>query len=288
MRSLLARNGSVGSILAAAAARLEAAGVDAARLDARLLLAAALGETVERVVAWPERRLDSHEAEVFSTLIERRAAREPLSQILGRREFWSLDFITTRDTLTPRPDSEAIIEAALRLFPDRTARLRILDLGTGTGCLLLALLSEFSGATGVATDLSPAAAAVAAQNAALHGLTDRASVLVGEWDDAVTGAFDLVVANPPYIATAELERLDPEVAAFEPRIALDGGFDGLAVYRVLAPRFARRLAPAGFAVLEVGAGQATGVEKICVESGLTVHGRQLDLAGRERCVLIRC
>jgi release factor glutamine methyltransferase len=277
---------TVGAALALAVARLDAAGVETARLDARLLLAAAIGATIERTVAWPERLLTGPEAKSFAALIERRAAREPVAQIIGRREFWSLDLATTRDTLTPRPDSEAVIEAALRLIPDRDTKLRILDLGTGTGCLLLALLSEYAAASGVGTDLSPAAVKIAVQNAATLGFADRISILVSEWDDAVAGRFDLIVSNPPYIRTAELERLDPEVVAFEPRLALDGGVDGLNAYRALAPRLMSRVASGGFAVLEIGADQAADVEEICVAAGLKACGRQFDLAGRERCIVV--
>lgn len=278
---------SVGAALAQAIARLTAARVETARLDARLLLAEALAETVERIVAWPERALTVREAEAFATLVERRVAREPVAHILGRREFWSLGLATTRDTLTPRPDSEAVVEAALKLFPDREAKLRILDLGTGTGCLLLALLSEYADAIGVATDVSPAAAKIAGQNAAALGLADRAAILVCEWDDSVAGQFDLVVSNPPYIRSAELARLAPEVATFEPRIALDGGRDGLDAYRALAPRLARRLVPGGFGVVEIGVEQADDVEEMGAAAGLTVWGRQRDLAGRDRCVVLR-
>jgi release factor glutamine methyltransferase len=276
-----------GTALADATGRIAAAGVDTARLDARLLLAAATGRTVEQIVARPDTALSLRDADVFAALVERRARREPVAQLLGHREFWSLDFRTTRDTLTPRPDSETVVEAALALFPDRGAALRILDLGTGTGCLLAALLSEYPAATGVGTDISPAAAAVAASNLAAHRLGARAVVAVDRWDDSVDGVFDLIVSNPPYIATAELARLEPEVSMFEPRTALDGGADGLDGYRDLAPRLARRLGRAGFAILEVGAGQADDVAAICAAAALTVHGRACDLAGRDRCVVVK-
>src|SRR5262249_17892411 len=150
-----------------------------------------------QIVARPEQALSDRESEAFANLMARRARREPVSQLLGRREFWSLDFVTTRDTLTPRPDTETVVEAALRLFPDRGAKLRILDLGTGTGCLLVALLTEFPAASGIGTDASPAAAAVAAHNVAMHRLAERARIVVGNWDDALEGDFDLIVSNPP-------------------------------------------------------------------------------------------
>jgi release factor glutamine methyltransferase len=278
---------TIGLALAEGTARLAAAGIDSARLDARLLLAAAAGRSVEQIVARPEQALSSRESEAFDALIDRRAYREPVSQLLGRREFWSLDFVTTRDTLTPRPDTETLVDTALRLFPDRAADLRFLDLGTGTGCLLLALLSEYPVARGIGTDASPAAAAIARRNVSAHRLDGRAQVIVGHWDEAIDGVFDMIVSNPPYIATAELARLDPEVARYEPRAALDGGADGLDAYRDLAPRVARRLAPAGFALLEIGLGQAADVESICVAAGLQVYGRACDLAGQERCVVVK-
>jgi len=278
---------TIGAALAVAAARLGAAGIESARLDARLLLAAATGKSVEQIVARPDQALPPCAADAFAALIDRRSQREPVAQLLGRREFWSLDFVTTRDTLTPRPDTETIVETALRLFPDRGARLRFLDLGTGTGCLLVALLSEYPAASGLGTDVSPAAAEIARRNIATHGLESRASVAVDYWDDLVDGQFDLIVSNPPYIPTAELERLDPEVTAFEPHLALDGGADGLDAYRDLACRLARRLAPGGFAVLEVGVGQAADVAALCHAAGVQVHGRASDLAGRERCVVVK-
>jgi release factor glutamine methyltransferase len=278
---------TIGTALAEGTARLAAAGIDSARLDARLLLAAATRKTVEQIVARPEHALSAPESEAFATLLARRARREPVSQLLGRREFWSLDFVTTRDTLTPRPDTETLVETALRLFPDRGQPLRVLDLGTGTGCLLVALLSEYSAATGVGTDASAAAAAIARHNVSAHRLQDRARIVVGNWDDGIDGDFDLIVSNPPYIATAELAGLDPEVVSYEPREALDGGADGLDAYRDLAPRVARRLAPGGFALLEIGLGQVADVESVVVDAGLQVHGRACDLAGRERCAVVK-
>jgi release factor glutamine methyltransferase len=278
---------TVGAALARVTVFLREAGVAAPRLDARLLLSAALGESAERLVGWPERVLSIAEASAFADLVARRAAREPVAQILGRREFWSLSFATTRDTLTPRPDSETVIEAALALQPDRSAPLRVLDLGTGTGCLLLALLTEYPNATGIGADLSPQAVRIAQANAAALRLGDRARFIVSNWDDAVAEPADLVVSNPPYIGTAELASLDPEVAHFEPRLALDGGLDGLAAYRALAPRLRGRLAASGAAVLELGAGQAEAVEQIMREAGLRLIGRRADLAGVDRCILVR-
>jgi release factor glutamine methyltransferase len=278
---------TVGALLSRAAAAMGFAAVEAPRLDARLLLSHATGESVERLVAWPERAVAAREAVAFTALVRRRIAREPLAQIVGRREFWSLPFLTTRDTLTPRPDSEAVIEAVLRLFPDRAAPLRILDLGTGTGCLLLTLLSEYPAATGIGTDLSAAAARVAAANADALGFAARATILVTAWDEGLAGTFDLVVSNPPYIATVELSRLAPEIRLFEPALALDGGPEGLDAYRALASRLFARVRPGGYAVLEVGFGQAGAVETILKNAGFAATDRQRDLAGVDRCAVVR-
>lgn len=277
---------TVGAALASAAARLRESGIATARLDSRLLLSAALGESAERLVGWPERMLSATEARVFTDLVARRSAREPVAQILGQREFWSLPFRTTRDTLTPRPDSETIVEAALELLPDRQAGLRVLDLGTGSGCLLLALLQEYPNASGVGTDLSPAALRVAASNAATLALANRTRFVATNWDEGLTGIFELIVSNPPYIRTAELDGLDPEVRFYEPRLALDGGADGLAMYRAIAPRLRERLASGGVGILEIGAGQAEAVERIMHGAGLRPLGRRADLAGVDRCILV--
>jgi release factor glutamine methyltransferase len=277
---------TVGAALARATAVLREAGIATARLDSRLLLCAALGESAERLVGWPERVLSAAEVRAFAVLMTRRLAREPVAQILGQREFWSLPFATTRDTLTPRPDSETIVEAALAAVRDRPGRLRCLDLGTGTGCLLLALLTELPGATGVGTDISPAAARVASANAAKLGLAERAQFVVTSWDEGLAGQFDIIVSNPPYIRTAELETLEPDVRLHEPRLALDGGADGLAAYRALAPRLLHRLAPGGLGILEVGDGQAEQVELIMRDAGLVMLGHRTDLAGRNRCILV--
>lgn len=279
------RTSTVDALIAAGAAELGAAGIEAARREARLLLAMASARSVEQLVAWPEHMVDPAHRRAFEALIARRARREPIAQILGCREFWSLPLLTTRDTLTPRPDSETVIEAALARIPDRSRSLRILDLGTGTGCLLLALLSELPNATGIGTDMSVAALHVARHNAETLGLAARAQFVAADWDFGLSGRFDLIVSNPPYIATDEIADLEPEVRDYEPRLALDGGPDGLAAYRTLAPRICTRLCPGGIAILEVGRGQADAVERILRAAGLDPKGRHHDLSGVERCVI---
>lgn len=275
---------TVAACLDEAAATLAAAGIDGARGEARLLLAHHLGEAPARLIAYPERTVGRRAG--FDALVARRAARVPMAQVLGRREFWGRTFEVTADVLDPRPDSETLIEAALDRVEDRTAPLAILDLGTGTGCLLLSLLSELPQAMGVGVDVCAAALGVFARNARALGLDDRAFAVRADWCAALAGQFDVVLANPPYIPTGELERLAPEVALHEPRGALDGGTDGLEMYRTLAAALPEVLAPTGFAALELGVDQGDAVAALCVKRGLTVAGYRMDLAGRARCVIV--
>lgn len=279
-------NETAGAALARARAALQAVGIDSAALDARLLVATAMGAALETVIAWPERMLAPEAAGRLEALLRRRVAREPMAYILGRREFWSLDFMVTPATLTPRPDSETLVAAVLDQVPDRRAPLRLVDFGAGTGCLLLALVSELPGASGLGVDYDPAALQVARANAAQLGLAARVQFVQGEWGRSLTGAFDLVISNPPYIATGELGELAPELR-YEPRLALDGGEDGLMAYRALIPDAARLLRAGGLLALEVGAGQAPGVGELLVAAGLAPLGSRRDLAGIERCVLAR-
>jgi release factor glutamine methyltransferase len=218
-------------------------------------------------------------------VVARRARREPVSRIVGRREFWSLDFMLSPATLDPRPDSECLIEAALAAAPEDAATL-VLDLGTGSGCLLLAFLSERKRATGLGVDLSADAVATARENAARLGLAERARFAVGDWGAGVTGGFDLILCNPPYIPAGDIEGLAPEVAHHDPRLALAGGEDGLEAYRELAPELARLLRPRGRAVLEVGHGQADAVGRLMAAAGLSTHARRADLGGIERCLTL--
>jgi len=238
--------------LAEAAAALSAAGVEAPSREARLLLLHALGRPSAALLD----RREAVAAPALPALVARRAAREPMALILGRQGFWTLELEVSRDTLIPRADSETVVEAALAAHAD--PRL-VLDLGTGTGCLLLAVLAERQAAWGLGIDLSPEAAALAARNACANGLAARAAFLCADWNTAIIGRFDLVLSNPPYIPTADLDGLMPEVAAHEPSRALDGGGDGLAAYRRIAAALPMLLAPGGVAVLELGIGQADSV-----------------------------
>jgi release factor glutamine methyltransferase len=278
---------TIGDLLREAAPRLAAAGIDGARRETRLLLEAACQVPVATQIAFPEREIDGSGLERFRTLVARRTRREPMAHILGRREFWSLSFKVTADTLDPRPDSETLVQAVLAQTPDRSAPLRLLDFGTGTGCLLLALLHELPEATGLGVDASGTALAVAQENATALGLASRASFRQGDWDGGIAPAFDVVVSNPPYIPSGEIAALQPEVAAFEPRLALDGGPDGLASYRRLAPAAERLLAKDGLAAFEVGLGQADSVAGIGQAARLRHIATAGDLAAVPRCVLFR-
>jgi release factor glutamine methyltransferase len=278
---------TLGDLLKDGALRLDHAGIDGAVREARLLLQAAAGIPIATQIAFPERAVADDAAATFDALLERRARREPMAHILGRREFWSLAFKVTADTLDPRPDSETLIQAVLDELPDRSAALRLVDFGTGTGCLLLSLLHELPNATGIGIDVSAAALAVAAENAGALGLAPRASFQRGDWDDGIAPGFDIVLSNPPYIPSGDLPGLQPEVASFEPRLALDGGSDGLDAYRRLGPATLRLLRPSGLAAFEVGIAQGDSVRRIMAATGLRHIATARDLAAVERCLLFR-
>ena len=275
---------TVEALLRDAGERLRAAGVPSPRADARLLLRAVLDRSPEASIRDPDEPVPTVAADRFLTLVERRAGREPVSRILGEREFWSLGFSLVPDTLDPRPDSEAVVDAALAWCGNRSEPLRVLDLGTGTGCLLLSILSELPRATGVGTDIADAAVAAAARNAGRLGLSRRASFRRTDWDTGIDGQFELILSNPPYIPSSEIGGLEPEVSLWEPRAALDGGADGLDAYRRLAPAIAGRLAPGGAAFLEIGSGQERPVETIMATEGLARFARKADLSGIVRCL----
>lgn len=277
---------TVAALLGEATRRLRAAGIEAARAEARLLLGRVTGRTRERLLAEPEAAVPEPEAARFAALLVEREARAPMAYLLGEREFWSLPLVVRPGVLIPRPETETLVEAALEAFPERAAALRLLDLGTGSGCLLVALLHEYPAAIGVGVDRSAEALAVAAANLDRHGLAGRALLLRGDWGRALEGRFDLIVANPPYVARGELAGLEPEVARHEPRLALDGGPDGLEAYRALLPDVARLLAPAGVACLEIGRGQEGPLAALAAEHGLATSHRA-DLAGIVRCLLLR-
>jgi release factor glutamine methyltransferase len=278
---------TLGDLLKDGAARLAAAGIGGAMREVRLLLQAAAEIPVATQIAFPERSIPADAMTRFEALLQRRTRREPMAHILGRREFWSLAFKVTADTLDPRPDSETLVQAVLDQVPDRSAALRLIDFGAGTGCLLLALLHELPNATGVGVDTSEAALAVAIENARALGLTAHATFRRGDWDEGIEPAFDILLSNPPYIPSADIAALQPEVASFEPRLALDGGADGLDAYRRLAPAAARLLRPGGLAAFEIGIGQGDSARRIMASAGLRHIATARDLAAVERCLLFR-
>jgi release factor glutamine methyltransferase len=282
-----AHGGSIGSARRALAAAFREAGLDSPDLDARILVGHVLGLDHAELAAAAKRDLNASEARQIAVLGARRLARESVAAIVGHKEFWGLQLRVSAATLVPRPETEAVVEAALQAVDaggSRTRPLRIADLGTGSGCLLLALLSELPHAHGVATDISADALTLARANAHALGLGQRAAFVRGDFADALAAPFDLIVSNPPYVATGELATLAPEVQR-EPVRALDGGADGLAAYRAIAAGVPPLLAPAGALVLEVGVGQAAAVEALLAAAGLTVGPPMRDLAGVPRAVV---
>jgi len=283
--------GSVGAAVNSAIEEFERAGVETPRLDARVLAAHALGIELAAVFGRPERLLDGSESKRLAAMVRRRKAREPLARIIGEREFWSLSLRISADTLVPRPESETLVEAVLQLTDDSQAPLHVLDLGTGSGCLLLALLSELPEARGVGVDVCERVLAVADGNARRLGFSARTEFKAGDWNrgllPTLKRSFDIVVSNPPYIASGEIGRLAPEVAQFDPRHAIDGGSDGLNCYNVLVAQIPPLLNAGGLAVLEIGAGQEIAVARLVHECGLQVIDIKDDLAGIPRCVTVQ-
>ncbi len=261
-----------------AARRLNAVS-DTARLDAELLMADALGVSRERLLL---SRLGDQVPAAFEASLARRMASEPVAYIIGTRDFWTISLNVSPAVLLPRPDSETLIEAAVGHF-GKAGPKRVLDLGTGSGALLLAALSQWPGASGVGVDASEAALAVAAANAKSLGLSDRAAFVLGDWGEGVDERFDLILCNPPYVESGAM--LAAEVADYEPASALFAGEDGLEDYGRLMPQFARLMAPGAIVALEIGAAQAEVVSALALEAGLSTRCFQ-DLAGHIRCLLL--
>jgi release factor glutamine methyltransferase len=270
-----------------AAATLSVAGFSEARRRARRLLAEALGLSPAELLARSQRTLAVHDIERSRAMLKRMAEGEPLSRILGRREFWGLEFALSAATFDPRPESETLVEAVRHRWPGQGEGCRFLDLGTGTGCLLLALLSEFPLAHGIGIDIAEDAVVTARGNARALGLANRALFFVGDWTRAVGGRFAAIVANPPYVTTAALPALPREVARYDPPRALDGGADGADAYRAFAAELPALLAPAGIFACEIGLGQSRTVAAILAASGLTIEAVLHDLADIERVVVAR-
>ena len=268
-----------------AAALLDMAGIADAEREARFLLLGLLGLEPRDLILEGDRALGDV-ATRLAPALARRCAGEPVARILGAWEFWGLPFTLAPETLVPRPDTETVVEAALAILPDRRASRRILDLGTGSGCILVALLSELPGAIGIGIDRAPGAVRAARANAIANGVGGRALFACGDWGEALRGPFDLVVSNPPYIATGDIAGLDREVVAHDPRAALDGGRDGLTAYRTILGNLgaAGLLRSGGSVVLEVGFDQAAAVQAIGEAAGLSFAGITHDLAGHARAL----
>jgi release factor glutamine methyltransferase len=270
------------------AARFGAANIESAELDARTLIGAVLNLDLTGLIAASSRTFTASEATRLDEYARRRLAGEPVARIVGEKEFWGLPLKLSAATLVPRPDTETVVERALEILRAGNAQhrpLRIADLGTGSGAILLALLSELPNAEGVGTDISAETLATAQANAAQLDLATRARFLRCDYATGLSGMFDLIVSNPPYIRTKDIASLAIEVREHDPLLALDGGADGLAAYRALIPQSAALLAPSGALVVEAGQGQSGAIETLMTGSGLTVDGRpKTDLAGIFRAV----
>lgn len=268
-------------------ARLAAAGVDNPALDARLLLLEALHIDEMELIRAPEHGVGDVERRAHADMIARRIAGEPVARLLGAKEFFGLRFALSDATLVPRRETELLVEEALRLFPHRDAPLRLLDLGTGSGCLLLSILHARPNAFGFGLDRAPQAAATARENARALGLVRRAAFLAGDWAAAIGARFDLVVANPPYVRAGDIAFLAPEVARHDPRLALDGGEDGLDAYRALFSDLPRLMAPGGAALFEIGHDQAEAARALAEAAGFAPGPALADLVGHDRLLRLR-
>lgn len=277
----------VQELLASGAALLRKAGVESPRREARLLLQNALGLTPEALLALSPRACVA--VEPFLAWVARRARHEPFAYITGSKGFWSLDLAVSPASLVPRGDTETLISALVDQYPDHDAPLSFLDLGTGTGCILLAALAEYGAAWGVGVDINPAAAALAHANAQRCNMAARALIMAGQWVEAITPQtrFDVVFSNPPYIPTTDLDGLMQEVKAHEPVRALDGGLDGLEAYRYLCSHLPLLLSRNGVGIFEIGIGQEQALRAMAEQNGLEVVRVVPDLAGIARCVVLR-
>jgi release factor glutamine methyltransferase len=264
-----------------------AAGLEEAALDARLLLLGALGLDGSALVTRPHEPLTTDQATRLEDFARRRLHREPVARILGEREFWSLPFALSPGTLVPRPETETVVETVLALRPERSAPLRLLDLGTGSGCLLVALLHEYGQAFGIGLDRSFGALATARRNAERNGVAARAAFVLGDWSASLRGSLDVIVSNPPYIRTDVLPALDPDVRIYDPSLALDGGPDGLDAYRVILGEAQRLLAPEGILAVEIGYDQEAPIRDLAALAGLDVLRIAPDLGGHPRCVAMQ-
>lgn len=278
-------------ILADASFRLRSSGVQSNSLDARLLLSFVLGLSQEKLLANPDLIISQKKHNDFQRLIKRRIEREPISQLTGKREFYGQDFMVSSSVLDPRPDSEVLIESILEHYPNPESNLKILELGVGSGCLILSILSKFSNSSGIAIDIKQEALEVAKTNSKSLRLSDRIKFIRSDWfaklNKSVDG-FDLIISNPPYIPTDQIPHLQPEIFKYEPKVALDGGFDGLECYRKISKEVSSFLKDGGYLFIEIGFNQDQPIIKIFEqESGLKLTGSKKDLSGITRCLIFK-
>lgn len=286
VEGLVPADSTIGDLIKELAGKFEAAGLDTPRLDARILVAHALGVEPSHLFTKSDEVLGTQIRIEAEKLVERRLTHEPVSRIIGVREFWGLNFSLAPETLDPRPDTETLVSAVLELKPKFGDNpVRILDLGTGTGCILLAVLSEWPEATGVGIDISPGAVTTATENAVRLELDQRASFSVGNWAEDLTDSFDIVMSNPPYIADGERSTLSAEVVNYDPSAALFGGADGLVSYRALLPSARRVVNPQGYLIVEVGSRQADAVAELMAAASFNLEARKQDLGKIVRCLV---
>jgi release factor glutamine methyltransferase len=276
-------------ILILADRELQNAKIASPRLDSRILLGYCLNLSKEQIIFGQDQILNQHQIDNFFSLIKRRSNREPVSHIIGKREFFGKDFFINSSVLDPRADSETLIEAVINYFPDKEKRIKILELGVGSGCLILTLLKIFGNADGVGVDISKAALEVAMKNADSDNLSERCSFIWSDWFSSVdkTQKFDLIISNPPYIESAQIDSLQDEVRKYEPLIALDGGIDGLDCYRKIAKNVINFLNPDAMIILEIGQNQEDSVIDVFTSSGLKFIEYKKDLSGIIRCLVFK-
>lgn len=258
--------------------------IDSAELDAKILLEHATNLSRATIILDPEFNLSKQQQDLFLSLIERRLGNEPIAKIIGKKPFWKNDFFVNRHTLDPRPDSEVIVEESLRRFSDKSSNFRILDLGTGSGCLIISLLLEFQNASGIAIDISSSALEIAKKNAQALGVDTRVEFVQQNWADGISEKFDLIIANPPYISSKEIDQLSLDVKLYDPILALDGGLDGMDPYRYLTKQLKYLLKPGGCAILEFGYDQSSKVSELFRQDNYLINGILSDLGGNQRAI----
>ncbi len=275
----------ISDVVRDAVIRLEAAGVPNAYFDARLIASWALGINKEDLLREPEWFLSPDVLKVFNENIRRRVDREPISRIFGQREFRSLEFLVDPHVLDPRPDSEIVVETAIDLAQRTAGSVKVLDIGTGSGCLLLAILDALPDAYGVGIDIDGAAIQNGTTNARRLGFLERSKFIQSVWTEGVDEKFDIIISNPPYVRTQDIEKLAPEVAVYDPRCALDGGPDGLNAYREIACRLSLNMLNGSFVVVEIGMGQKKNVTRIFNNASFQLREVRQDLSGLDRCLV---